>query len=199
MAREEPYLKLVADNGAVDIPRTARPRQDSLSRDLIETLYVAHKDELLSFLRKLLRNPDEAVEVLQETYFRLLNRESVEGLSANAKAYLFSTAKNLVVDRARRRLVRARAELAVTDCYLPYTAPPVEPETSAHWGQVARLYEAALRDLAPLTRQIFLLHKHRKKTYSEVARELGVSSKTVERHVAKAMRHVHSCLGHLLS
>lgn len=132
MAREEPYLKLVADNGAVDIPRTARPRQDSLSRDLIETLYVAHKDELLSFLRKLLRNPDEAVEVLQETYFRLLNRESVEGLSANAKAYLFSTAKNLVVDRARRRLVRARAELAVTDCYSPYTAPPVEPETSAH-------------------------------------------------------------------
>lgn len=199
MAREESVLKLVVDRGSAETAECGRLKQDSLSRDLIETLYLAHKDELLNFLRKLLRNPDEAVEVLQETYFRLLKRDSIDGLSANAKAYLFSTAKNLVVDRARRRLVRARAEHAVTECYTPYSTHPTEPETSAHWGQVARLYEEALRELAPLTRQIFLLHKHRRKTYAEVALELSVSSKTVERHVAKAMRHMQSCLGHLLS
>jgi DNA-directed RNA polymerase specialized sigma24 family protein len=69
----------------------------------VEALFLQYRGPLLRYLSGLLPNPDDAAEVLQETYLRLLRQDSPDRLGGDARAYLFQVATNLVRDYFRQR------------------------------------------------------------------------------------------------
>jgi Sigma-70 region 2 len=58
-------------------------------------LFERHRLSLYRYLKGLLRSGEEASEILQETYLRLLRQPSFDRVRENARAYLFQTATNL--------------------------------------------------------------------------------------------------------
>src|SRR5690348_4332863 len=90
------------------------PRDDAAQGSLreqglvIEQLFREHNDALIRFLLSRLRSYQEAREVAQEAYVRLLNLHQ-PGAVSYLRAFLFKTAANLATDRLRRDEVHERA------------------------------------------------------------------------------------------
>ena len=58
-----------------------------------------------------------------------------------------------------------------------------------------RRIEAAIGELPDRTREIFMAHRFEDLTYPEIARSMGISVKTVEKHISLALRELHRCVG----
>lgn len=61
----------------------------------------AHKGELLRFVQSRVHDPDEAHDIIQETFFRALRQPKGLHDVGNSRAWLFQAARNLVIDRFR--------------------------------------------------------------------------------------------------
>lgn len=57
----------------------------------------------------------------------------------------------------------------------------------------------AIASLPEQRRKVFLMKRIEGKSYKEISAELGISERTVETHVAHAMKHLKQMLGHLIS
>src|ERR1700689_2137164 len=79
------------------------------SAHAVSYLFREHNRALVSYLAARLWSEQEAKEVAQEAYVRLLQLHK-PGAPSLLRAYLFKTATNLAIDRLRRRRIRQRAE-----------------------------------------------------------------------------------------
>src|SRR5258706_5836114 len=85
-------------------PEAARELADERAR-AVASLFEEHNRALISFLTLRLHSPQDAKEVAQEAYVRLLELDRTGAVSF-LRAYLFKIASNLAVDRIRRQIVR---------------------------------------------------------------------------------------------
>ena len=75
--------------------------------ELIAGLFRRHRRSLLWYLMRLIRNRDDAEDIAQEAFVRLLGVPHLETDASRARNYLFATATNLARDDYRRRMARA--------------------------------------------------------------------------------------------
>ena len=148
---------------------------------LIATLFTRYRRSLLWHLMRLIRNRDDAEDIAQEAFMRLLGVPHLE--ASRARNYLFATATNIARDTYRRRRARAgRAHVPLDDLQLEAIDPKPERLIDAERG--CGIVDGALRDLPSRSRQAFVLYVHEQMTYERIALVLGVSKKTIERDVA---------------
>lgn len=155
-----------------------------------ETYY----DELRQFVRKRTGSSAIAEEVVQETWIRA-NAVTAE-LPDNPRAYLYRMASNLVVDHIRRE--QSRAPEIETDAQNPFEqtaspeaipCPAPSPLDTAISRQELSALDVAVRELPDKCRDVFLLYRGHGMSMRDVAIHMGITQKTVEKHIAKAMIH----------
>jgi len=163
-------------------------------RAYLTLLFNKYRGPLQRYLAGLVGSSDDAAELVQESYFRLMRHTEVTQLEAIARSYLFQTATNLARDYHRRRAVR-RPELNVPiDEAAESLTDGTTPEGSLIWEQSVGAMRAAIRDMPDELRDVFLMSRFRRKTYPEIAELLGVSTRTVERRMSQAMQLLAQCL-----
>jgi len=114
---------------------------------------------------------EDAQDVLQTLFLRLLRRELPRDFRANPKAYLYRAAVNLSLDALKAR--RRRRVVSDTECvHLPSPVP--KPHDEDH----ERLYEAVAA-LHPRNREIVILRYVHEYTDAEIAKMLGKSRASV--------------------
>ena len=128
----------------------------------LETLFLAHGQELQAYLTRQLRDPHTAADLLQDTFLRFATGAPAEQL-ANPRAFLYRIAGNLALDPSADDIVAGREELAIL--------------------------AAAVDELPEKCREVFLLYRGRGLAMRAIAATLGITEKTVENHIAKAMVH----------
>jgi RNA polymerase sigma-70 factor (ECF subfamily) len=148
-----------------------------------EAFYRAEHKRMLRYFRKR-AGPDAAPDLMQEVFTRVLRSGAFERVEFPG-AYLTRTARNLLIERARRQMRQ------------PVIIHPFDEERDGSdrpeqtWrieaSDVRRAYWQALRAMPRRTRHIFLLHRLRHLTYTEIAQHLGVSNKTVKYHMERAL------------
>jgi RNA polymerase sigma-70 factor (ECF subfamily) len=113
---------------------------------------------------------------------------NVEQVIANPRALLFRVAANLAVDYLRRDKHQAahRSAEAIAAA-IPDTHPSVE--TVVFSKQQVVLLKQAIAELSPKCREVFILHKFKHLSYSEIAARLGIARSTVVKHMIKALEH----------
>jgi RNA polymerase sigma-70 factor, ECF subfamily len=149
----------------------------------LERLFDAHHQRLYRLARRLIDDPDEARDLVQETFLRAARRPaSIPRDEAGGEAWLVRVAVNLCRDRHRRRGVRQAGRPL-----LPRPEAEPDPESAA----VARAtVAAALAHLAPRQRAVVVLRELEERPTAEVARLLGVSRVTVRWHLAQGRREL---------
>ena len=159
---------------APDDPRT----------ELVTRVFVRFQRSLLRYLRGLLARREDAEDVAQETYVRLMRAGSHGQSELHVRASMFRAATNLAYDRFRQRRAHGRqseAELAE----LPDEAP--QAESIVAMEQALRVVERTLLALPARCRQVFLLRTSHEQSYEAIAERLGISKRTVEREMQAAL------------
>jgi RNA polymerase sigma-70 factor (ECF subfamily) len=164
------------------------------SQTYLATLFHKYRASLYRYLTGLVSSPDDAAELVQESYARLLQHDNVAQLEAVSRTYLFQIATNLARDHFRRRMTRrAGAHFDVDDVEIADERGG--PEHSMVWEQTIDSIKQGIKELSPMTRRVFLLSRFRDKTYPQIAVLLGISTRTVERKMCEAMEHLAARLG----
>ena len=156
----------------------------------ISRLFSEHNDSLIQFLATRLRSVQEAKEVAQEAYVRLLSLED-SGAVSFLRAFLFKTAANLAVDRIRSRN-RQRQALEAGLCDESREAPT--PDREAASAQEMEIVRHLVAELPPKCRRAFLLHRVHGAEFSEIAEEMGLSERMVRHYVLRAVLYCRAGL-----
>ncbi|MBK5003051.1 sigma-70 family RNA polymerase sigma factor [Pseudomonas sp. S31] len=157
------------------------------SNDSVHTLYSNHHGWLHSWLRSKLGNAADAADLAQDTFVRLLQRRESLELSA-PRAFLRTVARGLVIDHWRREeLHRAYLEALA---HLPEAQAP-SAETRELLLELLERIARMLDGLKPKVRRAFLLAQCEGLSHKQIAEHMGISLRSVERHVADALYHCY--------
>lgn len=173
-------------------PEPSRKQEPGLFPDCIDTAYRSSRSGLLRYFRRHVADRDEAHDLVQEAFLKLMTARPPGGIR-DPNAFLQRIARNILFNR-RRHLARWRRLLSnVPLDEIEVSAAP-EQDQWIEAGQVMDQYRRALAALPARTRTIFLLHRVDELTYLQIADRLGVSAKTVEYHMASALKHLSRSL-----
>lgn len=144
--------------------------------------------ELLNFLARQVKDRDTAADLAQESYVRVLTMQQSGRAIADARALLYRTARNLLIDQHRRAVVRGHEDLgALPEAAHPPAPQHLQPEEALASQQVLRAYVAAIEALPLRCRQVFILHVFDELKHAQIAQRLDISVSMVEKHVVRGM------------
>jgi len=147
---------------------------------------LVHEGALRHYLARHWPNVDERADLRQEVYARVYQAAASE-LPRHPKAFLLTTARHLVVDRARRGKVVSIEPMGDLEP-LHVLVDEVSPERWCGGRQVLRRLSDALDRLPDRCREVVWLRRVEELSQREVAQRMGITEKTVEKHIAKGMR-----------
>lgn len=147
---------------------------------------LVHEEALLRFLGRACADREEAHDLRQDIYARVYEAAAT-ALPARPKAFLFATARNLLADRARRAKV---VSIEPMGDFEPshVLIDDVSPERWCGGRQTLRRLAEAFDQLPDRCREVVWLRRVEELSQKDVAARLGVTEKTVEKHIAKGMR-----------
>lgn len=147
---------------------------------------------LEAYLRRNWRDADEIADLRQEVYARVYDGcASVR--PASARAFVLSTARNLLIDRVRRAQVVSIETYADLDA-MGTAVDELSPERHSSARGELRLLQAALDLLPSRCREVVALRKIEGLSQREVAQRMGIAEDTVEKQVAKGVRALADAL-----
>jgi len=167
------------------MPTTSDSRTETFTK-----LFAESRDALHRYIRRFVGSSETAKEIVQEAFLRTYRqRESVTTL----RAFLFSTARNLAANEYRhRRIVERDGFRDFGDSWVKTERESLEAELLR--DERNRLMLEAIDRLPPQCRAAFTLRVFHQCSYKEVAERLGISAKTVEKHIARGLHDTHSYL-----
>jgi RNA polymerase sigma-70 factor (ECF subfamily) len=144
------------------------------------------EQDLTRFLRKNWRKEAEIPDLRQEVYARVYEA-ALCNKPLQTRAFLFRVARNLIIDRLRQQNV-VSIEGVADFKELDVSTDEPSPEAYVTARQELRILHAAIDELPPRCRQIFLLRKVQGLSQKEVAQQMRICEVTVEHQVAKGIQ-----------
>jgi RNA polymerase sigma-70 factor (ECF subfamily) len=152
-------------------------------------LLERYRGPLYGTLLRLTRNPADAEELYQETFLRALKSSSTFDRSRRFKPWIFTIAKNLARDRAKRAAHRATPELRAPD-ELP---EPKHHDTEQQWVLRADLFHA-LDELTEHHRKVIELRYFDGLEEPEIAEAANIPRGTVKSRLHHAIRKLRDLM-----
>ena len=164
--------------------RAANPESRS---DAAARLFREHNGPLVAYLTSQLRSVQEAKEVAQDAFVRLLQLPWSGSSGRLVRNYLFKTAKHLAIDRLRQQSVRRAAESREQIEPPAVTADEHDPLRLLVSSEHAESLAGFLQELPAKCRQVFELHRIEGLSQQAVGERLLLSERMVRRYVTYAM------------
>jgi len=153
-------------------------------------LYRGHHSWLLGWLRQRLGCPDNAADLAQDTFVRLLSQRASREVR-EPRAFLASIARGLLIDHYRRsHLERAYLEALR---HLPEPEIP-SPERQALIMETLIEIDRLLDGLKPRVREAFLLSQLEGLSYAQIAERLSLSVSSIQQYMTLAFSHCYKVL-----
>jgi len=151
-----------------------------------QALYERYAEALFRFAWRRCREREAAEDLTQETFVRVwLHRDRLDPRQS-IRAYLFQIVRRLAVDLLRRKLT----ENLVGEPDPNQPAAAVDPDAFASRDRIRQ----ALSELPEQQRVVFCLSRFDGLRYAEIAQVLGISVKTVEVHISRALKKLRDRL-----
>jgi RNA polymerase sigma factor (sigma-70 family) len=140
---------------------------------------------LVQYLHHNWRNKAEIRDLLHDVYVRVYQAAQKQ-LPDNTRAFVFITARNLLITRARQENVVSIEAVADLDT-LDVASEDAGPERNAIARDELRRLQSALDHLAPRCREALLLRRVEGLSRGEIAQRMGIGEHTVKEYLASAM------------
>jgi RNA polymerase sigma-70 factor, ECF subfamily len=165
-----------------------------------EALLRRHRAALFTFLLRMLGNRERAEDLAQETFLRVVKGAQAWEQRARFQTWLFTIARNLCVDEARRDRFRRAESL---DAEGPSGEPPlvdsvpggeIDPDRGAESARLRPLLQNALLSLPVEQREVFVLREQAGLPFREIAQMVGANENTVKSRMRYALEGLRKAL-----
>jgi RNA polymerase sigma-70 factor (ECF subfamily) len=161
-------------------------RMDNELVDWLTINFLPHEAELRSMLRRVCVSAAEIDDVIQESCYRILVMPDL-GHILNPKAFVFRTAKNIVLDRIRRDAVVSIDTMANLDeLEIADTAP--SPERVVFAREELKWVFGLIAHLPDRCKSVFRARRVHGMSQNETATTLGLTDSVVEHEMMRGMR-----------
>jgi RNA polymerase sigma factor (sigma-70 family) len=169
------------------------PSQDEPDRRASEARLADYRPALTAFVSRRLPNSADVEDLVQEALARFMATADSSHIR-EPQAYLFRIARNLVTDYHRHL---GRPATAPADLDTGWSEPAVAPdqEERRHHQDLQRAFEAALQELPPRCREVFILNRFDELPTWAIALRLRITPRMVQKHMANALTHLYARLG----
>ncbi len=157
---------------------------------VVGELYAQHHNWVVQLLRRKLGNQDQAMDLAQDTFVRILRSEQLPVLR-EPRAYLNTVASRLCGQYFRRQALE-RAYLETLAQLEPQHQP--SPETRLLVLEALDAVGQVLDGLGSRVREVFLLSQLEGLTYPQIAERLQLSVNVVQKAMLKAYRHCYAAV-----
>ena len=185
-AKQSPFVleqEKFASNNQGSGPEDEKMQQ---LRDLYRTSKPILKAALLKHFGQ---GPPDPDDVIQESFERLMRRKTFVDVR-DLNAFLWRTARNLVLEFKRKKSTHLKYDFEVEQIFFPLRGENSSPESIYSAKVELETFNQALADMPPKRRRAFVLNKVEGLTVSAVARRMGISRTPAEKHVTKAMKDI---------
>ncbi|HSG67147.1 MAG TPA: RNA polymerase sigma-70 factor [Bacteroidales bacterium] len=167
-----------------------------MNAESFEALFRKHFKGLSYFAMEYVKDHDIAREIVQEAFVSLWEKRNTIELGRSPKSYLGSTVKNRCLNylRDNKKFDRTMLDFEGLDLQHDY-----EEQDHLVTGELRARIENATQALPDKCREVFLKNRVEHKKYHEIADELGISLKTVEAQMSKALRIMREKLSEFIS
>ena len=157
-------------------------------------LAVHYRWELHRYLLRRMGRAQEVEDLEQEIYLRLLRMDQMECVR-EPLAYLYTVASNVVADYTIAQ--RQKGHVSVdSEAVEDWASDPEKalPDTLAERINLERRLEQALQELPPLQAKALILHYQEGMICQEIAAQLGLSPKSVDKYLARGKARMRQLL-----
>ncbi|HEX4468663.1 MAG TPA: RNA polymerase sigma-70 factor [Gemmatimonadaceae bacterium] len=149
-----------------------------------DAIFRANYALLVRVAEAMLRERATAEEIAQDVMLELWRRRESLDVTESVRGYLLQATRNRTLNELRHRAIERKSEPEIIEnsAHLPST------DAAAREGEIEVALQAAVAELPDRCRQVFELSRVDGLKYAEIATRLGISVKTVEVQMGKALR-----------
>lgn len=163
----------------------------TLADNGIEILFKGLYRTLCLYALHYLEDMDAAEDVVQDAFLAYWNRSRDYAAPSSPRSYLFTSVRNICIDRIRKK---APETVALDRIPVGYEEVITDGEAASRSEVESRLWSAIDR-LPAQRRQILLMSKRDGMKYTEIASELGLSAFTVRNQISRALASLRKDTG----
>ncbi len=163
---------------------------DSAHQPEILDTFLSVRSRLSAIIYGRVRCAATTSDLLQDTFLRFWERQSLLREVADLAGYFITTGRNLALDHERRRKIAPFVD--GIDGLESISDPSPSAETVAIGREELHRLELAIDKMPPRAKQVFLLSRIEGLTYVEIGAQLEISPKTVFSHMVVALERLKS-------
>ena len=153
-------------------------------KNIIDKIYALYHKRIFNFAVSYLKDEDAALDIVQETFIKLWEQRKSLKKDTNIESYIFTVTKNAVLTIFRKYSTEKK--------YLDYlknktVANSSGSEEVTNFDFLQEHYEDLLQQLPPKRKNVFELSRKQGLSNKDIAEKLGISIKTVENQMTKAL------------
>lgn len=168
-------------------------QQDSLGA--FKEIYTRYWKKLYAEAHKRLKNRDSAEEIVQELFTTLWHKRYTLSINQTLGGYLYASVGYRVIDHYRKELIRLKHKEALK---VVYSEADHSTEDAIMLKDLELNIHAFVNQLPDKCRSVYELSRIDHKSNKEIALHLGISEKTVENHLTKALKRLRLSLNNYL-
>lgn len=181
-----PSFRSLTDSADAGVRINDRELQERLRRgdhSAFDVIFRAHYAALVGLAERMVREREAAEEVVQDVFVEVWRRRETLAIEETMRAYLYRATRNRALNRIRHEQVRQKNQHKVeADASVEPALRRVEER------EIDQAVREAVSNLPDRCREVFELSRGSGLKYAEIAEVMGISVKTVEAQMGKALR-----------
>jgi len=159
--------------------------------DVFEDLFREWYSPLCRYAYSILRNMDEAEDVVQQTFYKLWDQRKEIEIRTSINSYLYRMVHNACLNKIKQ--IKTREE-HLSEYSLEQNDVEHNSESILLNNELKKNIESAIDMLPPRCKEVFKLSRFEQLSYAEISDQLGISVNTVETQIVKALKSLRLSL-----
>jgi RNA polymerase sigma-70 factor (family 1) len=156
-----------------------------------ELLFRRYHGVLCSHALRYVYSREVAEDLVSDVFCKFWKNASFESVTTSYRFYLFRSVRNEAYSHLRAEFRKGDNQEHFT---IPEAGPGLRPDHITQYEETFNRVKQLVEQLPPQCRKVFLLSRFEGKKYKEIAEEMGLSVKTVDTHLVKALKLMRSGL-----